>query len=270
MENHIKEKINKLGVPLNKWNVQINYGIKTGYNEAFIINGLKRDELIKKSPTSKNIIRPILRGRDIQKYKANWQDLYIIETFPTLKLDIEQFPAIKEHLLSFGIDRLKQTGDPGARKKTNNKWFETQDSISYRDDFFKQKIIWKRIGSVIRFSYDESGLFCLDSTCFATGSDMKFLVGYLNSTVSRRELLRNAPQTGTGDVITSVQALEPLLIPKVSEEVRYEVSQLVDLYLTAISNNLVDEAKDVDRRIDQLFFQLFNFSPEEINYISSS
>ncbi|WP_430827162.1 hypothetical protein [Chryseobacterium indologenes] len=89
---------------------------------------------------SAEIIRPLLRGRDIKRYSYNFADLYIITTFPSLKIDIEKYPSIKQHLISFGYDRLKQTGDKGARKKTNNKWFETQDSISYWEDFYRQKI----------------------------------------------------------------------------------------------------------------------------------
>ncbi len=68
----------------------------------------------------------------------------MITTFPSLKIDIDNYPSVKQHLLSFGYDRLKQTGDIGARKKSNNKWFETQDSIGYWEDFSKQKLVWKR------------------------------------------------------------------------------------------------------------------------------
>lgn len=81
---------------------------------------------------------PILRGRDIKRYGYEFADLWLINTFPSLKIDIENYPAVKEHLMSFGYDRLKQTGDLNARKKTNNKWFETQDSISYWDALFQQ------------------------------------------------------------------------------------------------------------------------------------
>ena len=76
-----------------------------------------------------------MRGRDIKKYSYKFADLYIITTFPSLKIDIEMYSAVKQHLLSFGFDRLKQTGDVGSRKKSNNKWFETQDSIGYWEDF---------------------------------------------------------------------------------------------------------------------------------------
>jgi hypothetical protein len=74
----IKQKVEAVGVPLKNWDVQINYGIKTGYNEAFIIPKEKRDEIIGKCPEADGIIRPILRGRDIQKYYADWQEKYLI------------------------------------------------------------------------------------------------------------------------------------------------------------------------------------------------
>ncbi len=123
IEKQIKEKIERIGIPLKDWDIRINYGIKTGFNDAFIIDGAKRKELIEQDPKSEEIIRPLLRGRDIKRYSYEFADLYLITTFPSLKIDIEQYPAVKQHLMSFGYDRLKQTGDNGARKKTNNQWF---------------------------------------------------------------------------------------------------------------------------------------------------
>ena len=78
MEQRIKEKIEKVGVPLKDWDIQINYGIKTGCNEAFIIDKAKKDELIALSPNSVDIIRPILRGKDIKKYGYNFAELYLL------------------------------------------------------------------------------------------------------------------------------------------------------------------------------------------------
>ncbi|MGQ2141585.1 Eco57I restriction-modification methylase domain-containing protein, partial [Ornithobacterium rhinotracheale] len=145
IEKSIKEKIEAIGTPLKDWDINIYRGILTGYNEAFIINGEKKDELIAQDPKSAEIIRPLLRGRDIKRYSYEFADLYLICTFPSLKIDIEEYPAVKEHLLSFGKERLEQSGKTHeingkrikSRKKTNNKWFETQDSISYWEDFYK-------------------------------------------------------------------------------------------------------------------------------------
>ena len=171
IEQRIKAKIEAIGTPLKEWDISINYGIKTGFNDAFIINGEKRAELIAQDPKSAEIIRPILRGRDIKRYGYEFADLYIITTFPSLKIDIELYPAVKQHLLSFGYDRLKQTGEKGARKKTNNKWFETQDSIGYWEDFFKQKIVWKAVGRNLAFSILEKGKFVTAPASFITSEN---------------------------------------------------------------------------------------------------
>ena len=145
IEQSIKQKIEAVGTPLKDWDINIYRGVLTGYNEAFIISTEKRDEILTNCQTEEErtrtaeLIRPILRGRDIQRYGYEWAGKYLIATFPSRHYDIEQYPAVKQYLLSFGKERLEQTGKTyyvngekvKARKKTNNKWFETQDSISY-------------------------------------------------------------------------------------------------------------------------------------------
>ena len=183
IEQRIKAKIEAIGTPLKDWDINIYRGILTGFNDAFIINGEKRAELIAQDPKSEEIIRPILRGRDIKRYGYEFADLYIITTFPSLKIDIESYPAVKQHLLSFGYDRLKQTGDKGARKKTNNKWFETQDSISYWEDFYSQVLAWQRITKENQFCLTEKGMVILDSMAFISGIEQYkyWLLALLNS-----------------------------------------------------------------------------------------
>ncbi len=265
IEKTIKYKIETAGVPLKDWDIQINYGIKTGLNEAFIINANKKKELIDQDPKSAEIIRPLLRGRDIKRYLYQFADLYLITTFPSLKLDIELYPAVKQHLISFGYDRLKQTGDLGARKKTNNQWFETQDSISYWEDFSKQKIVWKRVGSLLRFSFDETGCFALDSTCFATGKHLKYLVAILNSSIGKY-LLKDSPQTGTGDLLISVQAIEPLKIPLPDAEDLIKFDQLIDQILLECS---LENILLLEQEIETLINNKFKFNKEEAKYIKN-
>ena len=161
----------------------------TGYNEAFIIDKTKKEEILASCQTEEErqrtakIIRPILRGRDIKRYGYEFADLYIITTFPSLKIDIESYPAVKQHLLSFGYDRLKQTGEKGARKKTNNKWFETQDSISYWEDFYKQKIIYPDISEKLNFQIVEEEFYFNNTIYFITSytENLSYLLKFLNS-----------------------------------------------------------------------------------------
>ncbi len=182
IEKQIKEKIEKVGTPLKDWDIRINYGIKTGFNDAFIIDGAKRKDLIAEDPKSEDIIRPLLRGRDIKRYSYEFADLYLITTFPSLKIDIELYPAVKQHLMSFGYDRLKQTGDKGARKKTNNQWFETQDSIGYWEDFYKQKIMYSEIVREPQFYLDEIGEFYPEATTFImSGDNLEYLYNVLHT-----------------------------------------------------------------------------------------
>ena len=272
VEQSIKRKIESIGTPLKDWNIKIYRGILTGYNEAFIIDRKKKDELISADRKSAEIIRPILRGRDIKRYGFDFADQYIIATFPSKNYNIDDYPAVKEYLLSFGIERLEQSGKQytingeivKSRKKTNNKWFETQDSISYWDDFSKQKIVWKRIGSILRFCYDESGMFCLDSTCFATGDKLKFLTLLLNSPLGRY-LLKDSPKTGTGDLLISVQALEPLLIPPITDLIINSFDQEYD----TLTQMCFDDKIDYERKIYIQLCKLYCFDEAEIKYIST-
>ena len=134
IEQSIKAKIESVGTPLKDWDIQINYGIKTGFNDAFIIDSIKRDEILgacqsdDERQRTAEIIRPILRGRDIKRYDYEFANQYIIATFPSRQYDIDEYQALRKFLLSFGMERLEQTGKEyiisgekvKARKKTNN------------------------------------------------------------------------------------------------------------------------------------------------------
>ena len=224
IEQSIKQKIEAVGVPLKDWDINIYRGVLTGCNEAFIINTDKRNEILAnckdeaERKRTEELIRPILRGRDIKRYGYEWAGLYLIATFPARHYDIEQYPAVKEYLLSFAEDylrkngcewvvddyladfckqKLSQTGKfiiingkeltingkkEKARKKTSNKWFETQDSISYWEDFDKPKIIFQEIVQSSQFFYDDSIHYMCNDTCrIIVGTHLPFILGILNS-----------------------------------------------------------------------------------------
>ena len=257
IEQRIKAKIEAIGTPLKEWDISINYGIKTGFNDAFIINGEKRAELIAQDPKSAEIIRPILRGRDIKRYGYEFADLYIITTFPSLKIDIELYPAVKQHLLSFGYDRLKQTGEKGARKKTNNKWFETQDSIGYWEDFFKQVLAWQRITKENQFCLTKAGMVILDSMAFISGIEpyKYWLLALLNSKLVYVWIKWNVHEYGdTGFRLSNQYVQEiPIILPK------------QDIERTIIT--LLNQKNYTE--IDELIYKLYNLSEEEIIFIES-
>lgn len=197
IEQSIKQKIDTIGTPLKDWNINIYRGVLTGYNDAFIISTEKRNEILANCQTedertrTAELIRPILRGRDIKRYAYNWAGLYLIATFPSRHYDIEMYPAVKQYLLTFGIEKLEQTGKAyivngekiKARKKTNNKWFEIQDSISYWEDFSKPKIVWGNLNLTPNYALVENNSFINAPSSMIVPAS-KYLLAILNSKIA--------------------------------------------------------------------------------------
>ena len=234
IEQRIKAKIEAIGTPLKEWNVNIYRGILTGYNDAFIINKAKKEEILANCQSDEErektdeLIRPILRGRDIKRYGYEFADIYIITTFPSLKIDIELYPAVKQHLLSFGYDRLKQTGEKGARKKTNNKWFETQDSIGYWEDFSKQKIMYPNMTKFMPFLLDNTGFFINDKGFIITGNHLSYLVAFFNSNIFKICYRDNFPELQGGTRELRKIFFDQVKIPNIQHIINEDFDILVD------------------------------------------
>ncbi len=286
MAQKIRSKIERIGTPLKDWDVSIYRGVVTGCNEAFIIDQNKRDELVAADPKSAEIIKPIVRGRDIRRYRCEWARLWIIFIpwhFPLHKdksisgsskkaeqAFIEQYPIIYNHLLQYK-DKLSERNksETGVRYE----WYAMQRCANtYHEEFKKAKLIWKRIGSILRFSFDEEGEFSLDSTCIATGERVKFLTAVLNSKLGNY-LLQDSPTTGMGDLIVSVQAIEPIRVPKISAnncQIAEKIENLVDKILAAKTKNSNADTSELETKIDQRVYQLYNLTVKEIELIEKT
>ena len=188
----VKKRIEDIGIPLKDWDITIYRGILTGFNEAFIIDGKKKDELIAEDPKSVEIIKPIVRGRDIKRYSVDFADLWLVATFPALDLNIDDYPAVSEYLRTYGR-KLYQTGEIigkdengsviKSRKKTGNNWFETQDQISYYKEFEKAKIVWLEMSPRPNYAYSDAPMFVLNTSYVLTGKKLKWLLAVLNSEI---------------------------------------------------------------------------------------
>ncbi|MDV3600060.1 restriction endonuclease [Elizabethkingia anophelis] len=268
IEQSIKAKIETVGVPLSSWDINIYRGILTGYNDAFIIDGKKKDELIAEDPKSAEIIRPLLRGRDIKRYSYEFADLYLITTFPSLKIDIEQYPSVKQHLISFGYHRLEQSGAKGSRKKTSNQWFETQDSIGYWEDFFRPKIIYPNMTKFLPFIYDDEE-FVTNQKCFIiTGLNIEFLTAFLNSSVFKYCFRDKFPELQGGTRELSKIFFDKIPVINVSESINNQFKDIVSNIQKF--RRLGKETKDLELKIDNLIFDLYDltkFEREEIGFI---
>lgn len=263
IEMSIKRKIESIGTPLKDWNIQINFGIKTGCNEAFIISGEKKDALINEDPKSAEIIRPILRGRDIKRYGYEFADLWLINAHNGIKekniapININLYPAIKRHLDQYYPD-LEKRADKGETPYNLR-------NCAYMDDFSKQKMVWKRIGSVLKFSLDCNKTITLDSTCFATGDSIEYIVAILNTFIGNF-MFKDSPKTGTGDLIVSVQAMEPIRIPMIPSERQKEFSDLLMQIMS--TDETTEKYHEIEKKLNQKSFDLFNISSREADYIT--
>ena len=197
IEQSIKQKIEAAGIPLKDWNISINYGIKTGFNDAFIISGAKRDEILANCKTDEErhktaeLIRPILRGRDIKRYEYNFADLYLINTHNGIKekniprIDINDFPAVKKHLDEYW-DKIEHRADQGDTPYNLR-------NCAYMDEFNKPKILYPDIMRLPKdkskmakypyFYYDEKGFFPEATLFLMTGEGVKQVFDFLCSEI---------------------------------------------------------------------------------------
>ena len=254
IEQRIKAKIEAIGTPLKEWNISINYGIKTGFNDAFIINGEKRAELIAQDPKSAEIIRPILRGRDIKRYGYDFADLYLINTHNGVKekgikrIHIEDYPAVKAHLDLY-YPQLEKRADQGDTPYNLR-------NCAYIEDFFKHKIIWKIIGNEIAFSIEKEGLMVNNACYLLTGEHLEYIVAFLNSKpIKWFSIQTNMNKTGVGDMQIGAQNI--VIFPIPMPQAKYE-KIIIDLF----------QNKEY-QKIEQIIYELYSFSEEEIKFIEN-
>ncbi|EOI8748364.1 class I SAM-dependent DNA methyltransferase, partial [Campylobacter jejuni] len=267
----LKAKIERIGTPLKEWyGLNIYRGILTGYNEAFIITTEKRNEILanckdeaEKERTAK-LIRKMLRGRDIKRYSYEWAGLWVIGTFPSLKIDIEQYPALKQYLSQF-LPRIEQSGEKGCRKKTSNKWFETQDNIAYYEEFEKEKIVYPETTQGAYFVYDNKGIFLEKTAFFIVCENLKYLLGLLSSNLITY-YYKNFSQgckLGTKGYQYNKHALENLPIPKINsknQNIVDELINLVDEILKAKEQDKNANTQELENKINSLVYKLYNLT----------
>ena len=226
IEQRIKAKIEAIGTPLKDWDISINYGIKTGFNDAFIIDGEKRAELIAQDPKSEEIIRPILRGRDIKRYGYEWNDKYVI--IARLESDIpNKYPAICKHLEQFkGKGKL---GDNSTTKVFKRPWWAwMQEPVSYWEEFFKHKIVYPNMTKFMPFLLDKKN-FMTNQKCFImTGEKLAYLTAFFNSNIFKICYRDNFPELQGGTRELSKIFFEQVKIPDIEDIINIDFDILVD------------------------------------------
>ena len=283
IEQSIKRKIEAVGTPLKDWDIQINYGIKTGYNEAFIIDTAKRDEILANCQTederrrTEEIIRPILRGRDIKRYSYEWANLWLIYIpwhFPyqfdnTIQGASEiaeaafkkQYPSVYSHMLQFKEPLSKRNkAETGIRYE----WYAMQRwGANYWDLFFQPKICWKAVGRNLSFAIVESGIFLTAPASFiSAGEHNEFILAMLHSKLGKYFIYQNSDTTGAGDIMLNIQSLTGFPIPKSCEEYS-SIKKIVKSFKEKEPPQIQLE------EIDNLIYKMYNFSPLEKELIEN-
>ena len=285
IEQSIKLKMEAIGTPLKDWNIEINYGVKTGCNDAFIISTEKRNKILsncqndEERQRTEDLIRPILRGRDIKRYSYKWAGLWLIAFFPARNYNIDDYPSVKTHLESYagghGRELLAQTGRTHiidgiplkSRKKTNNKWFEVQDSIGYWKCFALPKIVYGQFQDSAEYSFAEEHIFLSSNeyVLITNNYSAKCLLAFLNSKPSEWMLGHIAGSLGGNAKIGQKSNFLKLPVPILSVQQQKQYDDIVSDILSMKKHGL-DSCQE-EKRIDNLIYQLYNLTPEEIAVI---
>ena len=272
IERSIKAKIEAVGTPLKDWNIQINYGIKTGFNDAFIIDSAKRNEILdacqseEERERTAEIIRPILRGRDIKRYGYSWPGLWLINTHNGLKgererIHIEDYPSIKKHLDNywFSIEKRADKGDTPYNLR----------NCAYLDLLSQPKIIWGEISDKTKFCLDRKGEYVPEATTFMlSGDNLTVLLAFLNCSVSEYMFSTIGTTTGVGTVRWKKFKIERLFVPRNIDE---DTAKAIEAQCERIISITAQQGSSPEEEsvLNHLIYRFYGLSDSEIRYIEN-
>jgi hypothetical protein len=242
-----------VGKPLKDWDVTINRGVLTGYNEAFIIDTATKEQLCAQDPKSAEILKPILRGKDIERYGYKWAGLWLINSHNGLKkknipaVNIDAYPAVKQYLDRY-FDAIHQRQDQG------NTPYNLRN-CAYLEEFDKPKIAYMNMTKDLLFGYDETGIYTNQKCFIMTGQHLKYLLAFFNTALFRTAYKDNFPMLQGGTRELSKIYMVDVRIPVPSPDQEQAIVQLVDQVLA--DKALGQDTKGLEQHIDDLIRQLY-------------
>jgi adenine-specific DNA-methyltransferase len=266
-ERRLKEKIEAAGKPLGQWDVRINRGILTGLNEAFVIDGARRAELIAADPRSEEIIVPLVRGKDLKRYRVDWKDLWLINAHNGVKkqgiprINVpKKYPAIYEHLKQFrpAIENRQDQGDHWTNLR----------NCAYLADLRHPKIVYSEVVYDSAFVYDEKGYYPEATSFYLIGEDERYLTAVLNSRISTFAFTKFYMG---GDLRGQTfrykkEFLTRLPVPTVtSAALANHLGGIVDRIQEAVVDN--QDTSHMERNIDAIVCVLYGLSYDDITVI---
>ncbi len=267
-------KLRSAGEPLGKYvEGKIFYGIKTGLNEAFVIDTATRKKLIKQDPASAEVIKPFLAGRDIKRYQQPSSDHHLIlikngdtktwfgdlkekEALGKMK---NKYPAIMKHLLRFET-KAKARYDQGQY------WWELR-ACDYYDEFEKEKILWPGISrDITSFAFDQSGYYGNDNNQMIVTSS-KMIYGVLNSSVSKLFLSSICDFVRGGFARLKISYIEQIPIPIASSKQKELLDEKVESLINMTLVDSQNKRETLVKEIDRLVYDLYGLTEEEIKIV---
>jgi hypothetical protein len=274
---HLKSKVEEMGTLLKDWDIKINRGILTGYNEAFIIDEATKNELIKIEPQAKEIIRPIIRGRDIKRYRYLSSGQFLIVAHNGYRsagtkvvhaINIDKYSSIKRHLDKH-ISKLEERQDKGITV------YNLRD-CAFMDDFSKEKIIWIELTNENKFAYSDKEDYLLAGAFFMVGKSLKYLLAFLNSKLCLFYFSLICNSSGMATIQWKKFALEKVPVMVLNSKGQKPFVDLIDqiLTITRFADYLTNpekqtKVKEYEKQIDQLIYKLYGLTENEINIVEN-
>ena len=306
-KRNIMQKMLEKGKPLGQWeSVKINYGVKTGRNDAFIITSAQREQILancssgEERQLTEDVLHPFIEGCDIHRYQHQWADKWVIGFYPSLHLDIKNYPALEHHLLfyakdwlisqghadiasdkkkmaEFGRQFLEQkgknvvidgrelrdaTGQPiRSRKKTAHKWYETSDNIAFHEAFKEEKIAWGNLNNRASCTWMPEEMH-INAPAVLVTPGSKYLLAVLNSRLADFFMQTIAVVRNGGYYEYKPQFVK--LIPVIEHPTQGQREELEDLADRAIQGET-----DAEKQIDEVLSSMYGLSEEESNVVLS-
>ncbi|OQA64378.1 MAG: Modification methylase PaeR7I [Ignavibacteria bacterium ADurb.Bin266] len=261
-KSKLRKKISSCGNTLSNLKTKIRLGIATGANEAFVIDQDKRDMLISSDPQNINIIKPILRGRDISRYEYSFAKKYLLLTRNDIDVKRE-YPTIYNYLDEFGED-FKNRGAKG-------KHWSNLRPCAFFDDFKKEKIIWIELTDKSKFALCDEEMYLVNSAYFMlppTGFPSRYLLGILNSKLVQFYLSLFAETSGMGTIRWINEFVGKVPVPSITDKTKNIVEDIIDA-VTRVEGDKKSksETASMEKSIDQMVYRLYDLTPDEIKIV---
>jgi adenine-specific DNA-methyltransferase len=263
----LKLKIEKDTKLLKDHNIVMNRGFLTGLNEAFIINEDTKDKLLSQDKKNLELIKPIVRGRDLKKYSYEFSNFYFINTHNGMKkkninrINVEKdYPTIYSHLSKY-LPQIELRQDKGEH------WSNLRN-CAYLDDFEKPKIIWGEISDKPKFAYDDEKYYAEATTFIMVGDNLKYLLAILNSKISEWYFNQISTTTGMGTNRWKKYKIELMPIKVPTKDQQTKIESLVTKIIEAKKKDPAADTGKWEKEIDEMVYKLYGLTEEEIKTVS--